>query len=332
MPPHPGRHPRATDAARDAMKYILGRLLQLIPVLILATGMVFLAGRLAPGDPAMTKLGPRGGNDPKALAQVRHEMGLDRPLIVQYVLWVRDAVQGDFGVSLLNGVDTLKIVAGRVPASLELIFVSLVIALILSVLLGVRAATRPGSFADQSISSLATGLVSVPTFWVALLLLSIFAVQLRVLPASGYTPFLKDPVGNLRLIIMPAFSLALAEIGVFTRFVRSGMIEVLGSNYIRAARAKGLRRGRIYLLHALKNILVTVITVVGLEIGALIGGTLLVEQVFGWSGIGWLLFQSIGNRDYAVLQCIVCLVVIAYVLINLIVDVIYVLVDPRVEL
>jgi peptide/nickel transport system permease protein len=314
------------------MKYILGRLAQLFPVLVIATAIVFVAGRLAPGDPALIKLGPRGGNDPAALAQVRHEMGLDRPLYIQYLYWIRDVARGDFGVSLLNGVDTLKIVGSRIPASLELIFVSLILALLLSVLLGVRAATRAGSLVDQSISSLATGLVSVPTFWVALLLLSILAVRWRVLPASGYVPFRRDPLANLRLILMPSISLALAEVGVFTRFIRSGMIEVLGSNYIRAARAKGLRKGRIYLLHALKNILVTVATVVGLEIGALIGGTLLVEQIFGWSGMGWLLFQAIGNRDYAVLQCIVFLVVVAYVLINLIVDIIYVIVDPRVEL
>jgi peptide/nickel transport system permease protein len=319
-------------ARNDTMKYILGRLAQLIPVLILATGIVFLAVRLAPGDPALIKLGPRGGNSPAALAQVRHEMGLDRPLYVQYLYWVRDVARGDFGVSLLNGVGALKIVASRVPASLELIFVSLIMALVLSVLLGVRAATRPGSLMDQSISSLATGLVSVPTFWVALLLLSILAVHWRILPASGYVRFARDPLANLRFILMPSISLALAEVGVFTRFIRAGMIEVLGSTFIRAARAKGLRKRRIYLLHALKNILVTVTTVVGLEIGALIGGTLLVEQIFGWSGIGWLLFESIGNRDYAVLQCIVFLVVVAYVLINLIVDVIYVIVDPRVEL
>jgi peptide/nickel transport system permease protein len=314
------------------MKYILGRLAQLLPVLVIASAIVFVAGRLAPGDPALIKLGPRGGNDPAALAQVRHEMGLDRPLYIQYLYWIRDVARGDFGVSLMNGVDTLKIVGSRIPASLELIFVSLILALFLSVLLGVRAATRPGSLVDQSISSLATGLVSVPTFWVALLLLSILAVRWRVLPASGYVPFRRDPLANLRLILMPSISLALAEVGVFTRFIRSGMIEVLGSNYIRAARAKGLRKRRIYLLHALKNILVTVATVVGLEIGALTGGTLLVEQIFGWSGIGWLLFQAIGNRDYAVLQCIVFLVVVAYVLINLIVDIIYVIVDPRVEL
>jgi peptide/nickel transport system permease protein len=314
------------------MKYILGRLAQLIPVLILATGIVFLAVRLAPGDPALIKLGPRGGNSPAALAQVRHEMGLDRPLYVQYLYWVRDVAHGDFGVSLLNGVDALKIVAGRIPASLELIFVSLMLALILSVLLGVRAAIRPGSLTDQSISSLATGLVSVPTFWVALLLLSFLSVRWRVLPASGYVRFFADPVSNLKLILMPSISLALAEVGVFTRFVRAGMIEVLSSNFIRAARAKGLQKTRIYLLHALKNILVTITTVIGLEIGALIGGTLLVEQIFGWSGIGWLLFASIGNRDYAVLQCIVFLVVVAYVLINLIVDIVYVMVDPRVEL
>jgi len=313
------------------VKYVVGRVLQLIPVLLLATIIVFVAVRLAPGDPALIKLGPRGGSDPAAVAQVRREMGLDRPMYVQYVYWIRDVLRGDFGVSLMNGVDAVKIVTSRVPASVELILVSILIALVLSTLLGVRAALHPGSLADQSISSLATGLVSVPTFWVALLLLYVFAVNLRVLPASGYTPFAISASQNLQLILMPAFSLALTEVGVFTRFIRSGMLEVLGSNYIRTARAKGLRRRRIYFLHAFKNILVTVVTVVGLEIGTLIGGTLLVEQIFGWSGIGWLLYQSIVNRDYSVLQCIVFLVVVAYVLINLLVDVVYVLVDPRVE-
>jgi peptide/nickel transport system permease protein len=313
------------------VKYVASRVLQLIPVLLLATIIVFVAVRLAPGDPALIKLGPRGGNDPAAVAQVRREMGLDRPMYVQYAYWIRDVLRGNFGVSLMNGVDTLKIVTSRVPASVELILVSILIALLLSTLLGVRAALQPGSLTDQSISSLATGLVSVPTFWVALLLLYVFAVNLRVLPASGYVPFGKSASQNLQLILMPAFSLALTEVGVFTRFIRSGMIEVLGSNYIRTARAKGLKKRRIYFLHAFKNILVTVITVVGLEIGTLIGGTLLVEQIFGWSGIGWLLYQSIVNRDYSVLQCIVFLVVVAYVLINLLVDVIYVMVDPRVE-
>ena len=291
-----------------------------------------MAGRLAPGDPALIKLGPRGGNDPAALAKVRQEMGLDKPMVTQYVLWLGDVLKGDFGVSLMNGVDTLKIVAGRIPASLELIAVSILIALLLASLLGVRAALKPGSLTDQTISSVATGLVSIPTFWVALLLLSVLAVRLRLLPASGYVPLRENAALNLKLIIMPAVSLALAEVGVFTRFIRSGMIEVLGSNYIRTARAKGLRRRRIYFVHAFKNILVTLVTVIGLEVGTLIGGTLLIEQIFGWSGIGWLLYQSIVNRDYSVLQCIVFLVVVAYVLINLIVDIVYVLVDPRVEL
>lgn len=313
------------------MKYILGRILQLIPVLIIATVIVFVAVRLAPGDPALIKLGPRGGSDPEAVEKVRHEMGLDRPMAVQYFRWIKDILRGDFGVSLMNGVDALKIVKSRVPASAELITVAIVIAISISIVLGVNAAVNKGSIIDQSISSISIGLISIPTFWVALLLLTIFAVKIRILPASGYVPFLENPGMNLKLIIMPAFSLALAEVGVFTRFIRGGIVEVLDSNYIRTARAKGLANRRIYFVHAFKNILVTIVTVIGLEIGTLIGGTLLVEQIFGWSGIGWLLYQSIVNRDYSVLQCIVVLVVVAYVFINLIVDIIYVIVDPRVK-
>jgi peptide/nickel transport system permease protein len=314
------------------MKYIIGRFLQIIPVLFLATFIIFFAIRLAPGDPAMIKLGPRGGSDPLALEQVRHEMGLDKPILVQYGIWMNDALRGDFGKSLLNDVPALQVVKGRVPASLQLILTSLTFAVIVAILLGVSAALKPGSMRDQNISTIATGLVSVPTFWVALLLLTVLSVKFRLLPASGYVRFRENPGLNLQLLIMPAISLAMVEVGVFTRFIRSSMIEVLGSNYIRTAKAKGISKGRVYFLHAFKNILVTLITVIGLEIGTLIGGTLLIEQIFGWSGIGWLLYQSIVNRDYAIVQCIIFFVIIVFVLINLIVDVLYVLIDPRVEL
>lgn len=305
--------------------------MQLIPVLIMGTIIVFVAGRLAPGDPALIKLGPRGGSDPVAVEKVRHEMGLDKPMAIQYFYWMKDVFKGDFGVSLMNGIDALKIVKSRIPASVELISVAIVMAISFSIILGVTAAVNQGSIIDQSISSISIGLISIPTFWVALLLLTIFAVKIRVLPASGYISFSANPLMNLKLIIMPAFSLALAEVGVFTRFIRGGIIDVLSLNFIRTARAKGLKNRRVYFVHAFKNILVTIVTVIGLEVGTLIGGTLLVEQIFGWSGIGWLLFQSIVNRDYSVLQCIVFLVVVAYVFINLIVDIIYVIVDPRVK-
>lgn len=314
------------------MRYLVGRILQLIPVMLLATFIIFISIRLAPGDPALVKLGPRGGSDPVALEAMRQQMGLDRPVLVQYGIWLRDALQGDFGRSLMNNVPAWDIVKSRIPASVQLISFSLIIALFFSTILGISAALKPGSLRDQNISSLSTALVSIPTFWVALMLLTVLSVNFRLLPASGYVRFSQNPMQNLRLIIMPAISLAMVEIGVFTRFIRSGMIEVLSSNYIRTAKAKGIAKVRIYFLHAYKNILVTIITVLGLEIGTLIGGTLLIEQIFGWSGVGWLLYQSIVNRDYAVVQCIIFLVIIAFVLINLIVDILYVLIDPRVEL
>ncbi|MCL5073752.1 MAG: ABC transporter permease [Actinobacteria bacterium] len=313
------------------MKYLISRILQVIPVLIIATIIVFIAIRLAPGDPALIKLGPKGGNDPAAVEKVRHEMGLDKLMVTQYFYWIKDISKGDFGVSLMNGVSALKIVKSRIPASFELILISIILSILISIILGVIAGVKNGTLVDKTISSISTGLISIPAFWVALLLITVFAIKFRVLPASGYVPFLENPTMNLKLILMPAISLTLVEIGVFTRFIRGGIIDVMGSNYIRTARAKGVKNIRVYIVHAFKNILVTVVTVVGLETGALIGGTLLVEQIFGWSGIGWLLLKSILNRDYSIVQCIVFLIVVFYVFINLIIDIVYVVIDPRVK-
>lgn len=313
------------------MKYLISRILQVIPVLIIATIIVFTAIRLAPGDPALIKLGPRGGNDPAAVAKVRQQMGLDKPMVVQYFYWVKDIAKGDFGVSLMNDISALKIVKSRIPASFELILIAIILSTLISAILGVVSGVKNDTLIDKTISSISTGLISIPAFWFALLLITVFAIKLRVLPASGYVPFFENPLQNIRMILMPAISLTFVEIGVFTRFIRGGIIDVMGSNYIRTARAKGVKNIRIYIVHAFKNILVTVVTVIGLETGALIGGTLIVEQIFGWSGIGWLLLKSILNRDYAIVQCIVFLVVVFYVFVNLIIDIIYIVIDPRVK-
>jgi peptide/nickel transport system permease protein len=313
------------------MRYALKRIAYAIPVLILVTIIIFVAVRLAPGDPALMKLGPFGTKTPEQIAQVRESMGLDKPIYVQYFYWMKDVLRGDLGVSLRNGQPVINVIMQKVPASLELIGLSLVFALLLSIPLGVISAIKRNSWFDQATSVISVGLLAIPSFWLGLLLLLLFSVTLKILPASGYVPFTQNPIMNLKLVIMPVISLGSFEMAYFLRFIRSDMIEVLNSNYIRTARAKGLPGKRIYFRHALKNVLVTLITVVGLEFGGLLGGTVITEQLFGWSGIGWLIFQSITKRDYPVVQGVVLIIAVAFVVINLIVDLLYAAIDHRIK-
>ena len=288
--------------------------------------------RLAPGDPVLNQIGPYGERTPEREAAIRAQMGLDKPEVVQYFYWIGNVLQGNFGVSSRNGVPALDYILEKVPASLELVAVSIVFALILSIPFGILAGVKKGSPLDQGISFLSSSLLAIPSFCIGLVLIYTLAVNLKVLDASGYISFSQDPAKNLKLLIMPALSLGLMELATFTRFIRSDTIEVMGSNYIRTAKAKGLPPKKIYFKHAFKNILVTLITVIGLEFGTLLGGTVIVEKVFGWSGVGWLIYQSVVNRDYNVVQCAVLMIAAAFVIINTIVDILYAAIDPRIRL
>ena len=308
---------------------ILRRMLQLIPVVLLATGFVFVMIRLAPGDPAEQQLGTRGARDPARVAALRAKLGLDQPIPVQYVIWLRQAITGDLGSSVKNNEQVLELIKPKLVATLELIVVALLFAVAIALLLGTIAAVRAGSWVDQLTRGLVVGGLAVPTYWLGLILLLIFAVNLKWLPVSGYVPLTEDPVQNLRHLVLPALSLGLFEAAFFTRFLRASLLDVLHQDFVRTAHAKGLHERTVVLRHALKNALIPMVTVLGLELGTLVGGVVVIEQVFGWSGVGWLALTAVKNRDYPLLQGIVLLVAVGVSVANLLADLTYIVIDPR---
>jgi peptide/nickel transport system permease protein len=307
----------------------LRRLIQLIPVVLLATGLVFVMVRLAPGDPAQQQLGARGARDPARVAALRHKLGLDKPIVVQYVIWLRYAVTGDLGNSVKNNQSVLTLIKPKLAATLELILAALLFAVLTALLFGTLAAVRTGTWIDQIVRGFVVTGLAIPTYWFGLILLLIFAVQLKWLPVSGYVPFTQDPVQNLKHLVLPAASLGVFEAAFFTRFLRAGLLEVLNQDYIRTANAKGLSERAVISRHALRNALIPMVTVLGLELGTLVGGVVVIEQVFGWSGVGWLALTAVKNRDYPLLQAIVLLVAVGVSIANLLTDIAYTFIDPR---
>ncbi|MCI8417397.1 MAG: ABC transporter permease [Lachnospiraceae bacterium] len=313
-------------------KYCLKRFAMAIVVLFIVTIVVFAAIRLAPGDPVLSKIGPYGDQSQENYDRIAASLGLDKPVPAQYFIWIGDCLRGDFGVSLRNSADVAGLISQKITVSLELILVALSWAVLLSIPIGIGAAIKKGSVLDQILTVLSSSALAMPSFCFGLVLIVIFSVRLGILPPNGYISFADNPRENIRLLLMPALTLGLFEMAVFTRFIRSETIEILNSNYIRTAKAKGLPKGKIYFKHALKNTLVTFITVVGSELGTLLGGTIIIEQLFGWSGLGWFIYQSVINRDYPVVQAGVLFVAVSFVIINMTVDIIYTLIDPRIEL
>ncbi len=313
--------------------YCLHRLLQIIPVLLLMSLVVFAAMQLAPGDPAVMRMGRAAARpeNQEALAQLRRTMGLDKPLWVQYGRWLGAVVRGDFGLSNRSERPVMALIGARLPASLELIAASLILSLLVSLPLGVLTALGHRSLWDRLVTTCAMAGVAVPGFWMGLLLILIFAVRLNWLPPSGYVPLWEDPAESLRRVLLPAITLSCYLIATFTRFLRADMIEVLQEDYMRTARAKGLGRHLRIRRHALPNALMPMVTVIGLEIGGLLGGMVIVEQVFGWSGVGWLTLQAIYNRDYPLVQGAIVLMVLFYTLVNFLVDVAYAFLNPQIR-
>ncbi|GHT85528.1 peptide ABC transporter [Bacteroidia bacterium] len=314
------------------MKYVLKRIFQAVLVLLLVSIIVFVAVRLAPGDPVLVKLGPYGEKTPEMYAEVERQLGLDKSYPVQYLVWIKNAVHGDLGVSMRSGVPVLTTILEKAPISLELIILSVLVALLISIPLGVTAAVRRNTLLDKIISAFSMAFLAIPAFWFGLVVLLVFSVWLGILPASGYVPVSEGIGQNLIHAILPVFALSAFEMANFTRFIRSDMVEVLNSNYVRTAKAKGLPKWKVHLKHGFKNTTITLITVVGLELGTLLGGTVICEQIFGWSGVGWLIFQAISNRDYPMVQGAVLVIAVFMVAINLIIDVLYSLLDPRIRL
>jgi peptide/nickel transport system permease protein len=309
--------------------FVARRLLYLVPVLIAVSLLTFLIASLLPGDLAYVILGDQA--TPEKVAALRHDMGLDQPIWWRYASWLGHVLQGDFGRSFRTGQTVLQAVTERLPVSLELMVLAELGALAIGIPLAIACAVRSGSAFDRFMTGSAFGMLSVPAFLSAILLIYLFAVELRWLPATGYVPFEEDPVGNLRSFLLPALTLALGEWPVLMRVLRSDMIATLQEDYIAMARAKGLKPSRILLVHALKPSSLTLVTVTGINIGRLIGGTVIVESIFALPGIGRLLLGAIFTRDLIILQGVVLFVALGYVLMNFIVDMLYAVLDPRIR-
>jgi peptide/nickel transport system permease protein len=304
------------------------RLLYLVPVLVAVSLLTFLIASLLPGDLAYVILGDQA--TPEKVAALRHDMGLDQPIWWRYISWLGHVLEGDFGRSFRTGQTVLQAVAERLPVSLELMLLAELGALVIGIPLAIACAVRSGGAFDRFMTGSAFAMLSVPAFLSAILLIYLFAVELRWLPATGYVPFVEDPVGNLRCFVLPALTLALGEWPVLMRVLRSDMITTLQEDYIAMARAKGLKPSRILLVHALKPSSLTLVTVTGINIGRLIGGTVIVESIFALPGIGRLLLGAIYTRDLVILQGVVLFVAFGYVLMNFIVDMLYAILDPRI--
>jgi len=311
--------------------YLLRRLLQMAPVLVLISIVSFSLTFVLPGDPALAILGEQNARDQQLYAQMRAQLGLDRPLPVQYLDWASHVLRGDLGTSTTSRQPVLLLIQQRMGPTLELGLFGFILAVVLGVSVGVASAVRPNSKLDVVGTLVAMAGASIPHFWLGLLLILTFALWLRWLPPSGYVPPTQDVIGNLRLMLLPTIAVASGGAAVLMRQVRSAMLEVLGQEYITTARAKGLTAGAVTMRHAFKNALIPVVTVLGLQIALLIGGAVVTESIFSIPGVGRLAADSIFNRDFPVLQAIVLLVAISVLIANLITDFVYAWLDPRIR-
>jgi peptide/nickel transport system permease protein len=301
--------------------FIINRILSGIVVIFGISVFSFLLIHLIPGDPVKIMLGINA--TPEQVEKLNHHLGLDKPLLVQYVQYISNVFQGDFGASLKTGRPVLTEILDRFPETVKLAIFGLLIAVVLGISMGILAAKFKDSFIDKLCTWFATFGVSIPSFWLAILLVMVFSVKLGWFPIANGT--------GLQDLVLPAVTLGVVASTMIMRLTRNGMVEVLSNDYIRTARAKGLDERIILIRHSLRNVLIPVVTVVGLQLAALLGGTVIIEQVFNWPGLGTLAIGGIMSRDFPLIQGIILFMGVVYVTINILVDVLYSLIDPRVE-
>ncbi len=309
--------------------YLARRLLGIIPVLVLVALGSFLLIHLVPGDPAMVMLGSDA--TPQQIQALRTEMGLDRSLPEQFLLWVRQVLHGNLGESFFLGRPVTQALLERLPATLQLAFVSLLFSLVIGIPAGIVAAVRQNTWWDQVVMVAAIGGISVPSFWLGLAMILVFSVHLGWLPSGGYTPLWEDALRALRTLILPSLSLGFMQAALIARMTRSSMLEVLRLDYVRTAKAKGLPWRRVTLKHTLKNAMIPVITTIGTAFGVLLGGAVIVEIVFTYPGLGRLVVLAVQRRDYPLVQGALLLTSVMYVVVNLAVDLLYSVFDPRIK-
>jgi peptide/nickel transport system permease protein len=318
-------------------QFLIGRLFKMVAIVIAIVCVNFLLIHAAPGDPASVLAGQSGSADPEFIAQLRHQFGLDQPLYVQLWLYVSSMLRGDLGVSHVQQRTVLSLILERLPATLLLTGTAFAFALIAGIALGAAAARRVGTWADSAITVMALGFYATPIFWVGLMLVLVFSVWLGWLPSFGMNTVGADLHGwaavadTAQYLVLPALTLGLFYMAVYARLTRSAMLDVAGEDFIRTARAKGVPEGRILRRHILRNALLPVVTLAGIQAGQLIGGSVLVETVFAWPGIGRLAFDALLARDYQVLLGVFLTTAILVVLFNLATDLIYLVIDPRMQ-
>lgn len=310
-------------------RYIGKRLVAMIPVLFLVSVIVFTLIRLIPGDPAVAMLGEEA--TPQMITALRAEFGLDQPIPVQYAIWLGRVLRGDLGNSTRARQPVTQAIVERLPATIELTILSLLISLTLAIPIGIISATRRNSKMDLLSTTLALMGVSMPNFFLALLLTFVLSLNLRLLPNIGYVPIMQNLHDNLIDMIMPAITLSAATLAIVARLTRSSLLEVLNLEYIRTARAKGLGERLIIIRHALKNSMIPVVTIVGLQVGALLGGAVITESIFVLPGVGKLAVDAIFSRDFPVIQGVVLFFAVVFLGVNLIVDLLYAFLDPRIH-
>lgn len=297
--------------------------------IVLVATFVFLLLRFIPGDPAQLVLGSETATDPAAVEAMRATLGLDKPLMTQYITWVFDIIHLDFGKSLFNNMEVSSYLSERLPRTLELAIAAIIIGSLIGIPLGIIASVKRGSFIDVVVSSISAIGMSFPVYVSGTVIILIVSLQLQLLPASGYTNFSENPVLHIQRLILPAITIALPFAATVARMTRSSMLEVLNKEFVQTLRAKGLSEKLVIYKHVLRNAIMTVITVIGLELGSLIGGTVLIEFLFNWPGLSSLLVESINNRNYPVIQGVVIVIATSFILINRSVEIIYGLIDPR---
>ncbi|MGW0159454.1 ABC transporter permease [Mycobacterium sp. NPDC003323] len=310
--------------------FLARRLIYSLAVLIGVLIVVFTLVHLVPGDPVRIALGTR--YTPQAYEALRTASGLDQPVLTQFFQYLGRAATGNLGVSFRNGDPVTQILLERLPATLSLALVGIVLALLIALPAGTWAALREGRAGDAIVRVTSQFGVSVPDFWLGILLISLFSTALGWLPTSGYRPLFEDPGGWLRHIILPGLTVGLVAAAIMTRYIRSAVLEVAAMGYVRTARSKGLPPRTVTMRHTVRNAMVPILTITGIQLGTILGGVIVVEVVFAWPGLGRLVYTAVAARDYPVIQGAVLLIAASFLLINLLVDLLYAIVDPRIRL
>ena len=310
--------------------YIAGRLASTVPTVLLVTVVIFAILRMMPGGPAYSMLGE--GAAPEAVAALERKLGLDQPLHVQYLNWLGGAVRGDLGRSAFGNQPVVEILGERVLPTAELALLGTLLSVVIGIAAGVVSAIRHNTPTDAVVSLVSIFGVSTPAFWLAILLVMVFSVNLRLLPSMGFTDPFTDPIANLRQMTLPSFTLGVVFASVVARQTRGAMLDVLVQDYVRTARAKGLEERVVLVRHALRNALVPVVTIIGLQLGHILGGAVIVETVFALPGTGQLLVTAIFSRDFPIVQGVVLAIALVFIFVNLVVDILYGVLDPRIRL